>query len=177
MNEWERCKKRFPFRATITEPECEHLSIAFDDHFVATEKGQRFIFAKLGETPLWSAGPTHPWRDLDDNELATDEFLTAKFLDKEYIDNLHTLKGTGTYQGKDIKYSIPQNCWVYLNNRTVHFHSTSASETPESPTDDDTARVEEILERTETTVSSAIQKLQAISRPASPTIRAESSRT
>jgi len=163
MNEWERCTKRFPFQTTITEPEQEHLSIAFDDYFVATDKGQRFLFANLGGTPLWSAGPEHPWRDLEDNELIGDEFLTAKFLDKEYIDNLHPLKGTGQYQGKEVKYSVPRNCWVYLNNRTVHIHGTSASETPESPTDDNTARVEEILERTETTVSSTIQKLQTIS--------------
>jgi len=177
MSKWENCTKRFPFRTSITKPEREHLSIAFDDYFVATEKGQRFIFANLGGTPLWSAGLTHPWRDLDDNELVTDEFLTAKFLNKEYINNLHLLKGTGTYQGKDVQYSLTQSCWIYLNNRTVHFHGTSTSETPESPTDDDTARVEEILERTETTVSSAIQKLQAISRPASPAIRAGSPRT
>jgi len=154
----------------ITEPEHEHLSIAFDDYFVAIEKGQHFIFANLGGIPLWSIGPTHPWRDLEDNKQVREEFLTAKFLDKEYIENLHLLKGTGTYQGKDVQYSITRSCWIYLNNRTVHFHSTNASETLESPTDDDTTRVEEILERTETTVSSAIQKLQAISQPASPAV-------
>jgi len=177
MSEWERCTKQFPFRTTITDSEKEHLSIAFDDYFVATEQGQRFIFASLGGTPLWSAGPTHPWHDLEDNEPIGEEFLTAKFLDREYIDNLHPLKGTGQYQGKEVKYSIQRNCWVYLNNRTVHVHGTSTSETPESPTDNDTARVEAILARTETTVSSAIQKLQAISRPASPAIRAGSSHT
>jgi len=175
MSEWENCTKQFPFRTSITEPEREHLLIAVSDYFVATEKGKHFIFANLGGTPLWSAGPEYPWRYLEDNELVGDAFFTARFLDTEYIDNIHPLKGTGQYQGKEVKYSIPRNCWVYLNNRTVHVHGTSASETPESPTDDDTARVKEILERTETTVSSAIQKLQAISRPASPAIRAGSS--
>jgi len=150
MSEWENCKKRFPFRTTITELERENLSIAFDDYFIATEQGQRFLFANLEGLPIWSAGPTHPWRDLDDNEPISDELLTAKFLNKEYIDDLHKLKGTGTYQGKDVKYSLTRSCWIYLNNRTVHFHGTSASATPDSPDDDDTARVEEILERTET---------------------------
>jgi len=166
MSEWENCTKRFPFRTSINEPECEHLSIAFDNYFVATEKGQHFIFANLGGTPLWSTGPTHPWHYLEDNEQIREEFLTAKFLQKEYINNLHPLKGTGQYQGKEVKYSIDRYCWVYLNNRTVHFHGSGASETPDSPVspaDDDTARVEEILERTETTVSLAIQKLQSIS--------------
>jgi len=119
----------------------------------------------------------HPWRHLDDNSTATDEVLTARFLDKEYINNLHPLKGTGQYQGKEVKFSPARYCWIYLNNRTVHFHSTSASETPESPTDDNTARVKEILERTETTVASAIQKLQTISRSASPAVQASTSRT
>ena len=102
MSDWENCTKRFPFRTSITQPEREHLSIAFKDYFVATEQGQRFIFGNLAGTPLWSAGPTHPWRDLEDNEPVTDEFLATTFLEKEYIDNLHPLKGTGTYQGKTL---------------------------------------------------------------------------
>jgi len=174
MNNWEKCRKRFPNRTTITESEKEHLSIAFTDYFVATKNGQRFIFAALGEEVLWSPGPGNPWRFLDDNNEVSDEVLTARFLNKEYIDNLHPLKGTGQYQGKEVKYSVERFCWVYLNNRTVHIHSTSTSETPESPTDDDTARVEQLLERAETTVTSAIQKLQTVSRPASPAIQASS---
>jgi len=79
------------------------------------------------------------WRHLDNNTQVTDEVLIARFLDKEYIDNLHSLKGTGTYQGKEVKFLLTQYCWVYLNNWTVHFHSTSTLETPESPADDDMA--------------------------------------
>jgi len=177
MSKWERCKKRFPDRISLNDEEQDHLSILFEDYFAATEDAQRFLFAILGDAVLWSAGPSHPWRYLDDNSAVTNKVLTARFLDKEHIDNLHPLKGTGQYQGKEVKFSPARYCWVYLNNRTVHFHGTSTSETPESPTDDDTARVEEILERTETTVASAIQKLQTISRPASPTVRARTSGT
>src|SRR6266581_1681710 len=160
MSKWEKCQLQFPAHFTLNDVEKDHLSILFEDYFGATETRQRFLFALLGTEILWSTGPSHPWQHLDDNSQVTDEVLTARFLNKEYIDNLHSLKGTGTYQGKDIKYSANRYCWTYLNNRTVHFHSSSASETPDSPTDDNTARVEEILERTETTVSSAIQKLQ-----------------
>ena len=170
MNEWEKCKKRFPHRTTLTESEKEYIPIAFNDHFAATDQGQRFLFGLIADAILWSAGPTHPWRYLEDNELVSEERLTARFLNKEYIDNLHPLKGTGQYQGKEVKYNISKNLWVYLNNRTVHFHGTSASETPASSEDDDTARVQEILESMETTVSTAIQKLREISRPASPAI-------
>src|SRR6266705_4298011 len=154
MNEWEKCQKRFPHRTTLTEPEKEYIPIAFHDHFAATNQGQRFLFGVLTDDIFWSAGPTHPWRYLEDNELVGIEVFSAGFLDKEYIDNLDHLKGTRQYQGKEVQYSVKRNIWTYLNNRTVHLHGTSASETPATSDDDDTARVEEILERTETTVSS-----------------------
>jgi len=174
MNSWEKCQKRFPNRTTLTEPERNHLSICFDDHFAATDQGQRFLFALFADLVIWSAGPPHPWRYLDDNDLVSEELLTAKFHNKEYIDNLHPLQGTGQYEGKEVKYSLQKACWTYLNNRTVHFHGTSTSESPESPTDDDTARVEQLLERAETTVTSAIQKLQTVSRPASLAVQTSS---
>jgi len=172
MNEWEKCQKRFPHRTSLTAKETKHISIFFTDHFAATDKGQRFLFAYFEELVLWSAGPKHPWRYLEDNDPISEELLTAKYLDKEYITDLQMLEGTGQYKGKEVKYSTTRNCWTYLNNRTVHFHGTSASETPDSPANNDTARVEEILERTDMIVSSAIQKLQAISQPASPATQA-----
>src|SRR6266705_1423980 len=177
MNEWEKCQKRFPHRTTLTESEKEHIPIAFTDHFAATDQGQRFLFGVLAEDIFWSAGPTHPWCYLEDSEQVGIEILTAGFLDKEHIDNLDPVKGTGQYQGKEVQYSIKRNTWIYLNNRTVHFHGTSASETPADSEDDNTARVQEILQSTETTVSTAIKKLREISRPASPAVRAGTSYT
>jgi len=172
MSKWEKCQKRFPHRTTLTNEETAHISIFFTDHFAATNKGQCFLFVYFEEIVLWSAGPRHPWCYLEDNNPISEELLTAKYLDKEYITDLQTLRGTGQYKGKEVQYSTTCNCWTYLNNRTVHFHGTSASETPDSPADDNTACVEEILERTDTIVSSAIQKLQAISQPTSPAIQA-----
>ena len=124
--------------------------------------------ANFEEIILWSAGPKHPWCYLEDNNPISEELLTAKYLDKEYIDDLQMLQGTRQYKGKEVQYSTKRNCWVYLNNRTVHFHGTSTLETPDSPGNNDIAHVEEILERTDTVVTSAIQKLQTISQPASP---------
>ena len=106
MNEWEKCQKRFPHRTSLTESEKDHLSIAFSDHFAATDQGQRFIFGLLTGDILWSAGPSHPWRNLEDNEIVSNELLTASFLDQEYINNLHPLRGTGQYQEKEVKYNI-----------------------------------------------------------------------
>jgi len=172
MNRWEKCKKRFPQKTPLTTKETAHISIFFSNHFAATDQGQHFLFASFEDLVLWSTGPKHPWRDLEDNEPISEELLTARYLDKEYITDLQILKGTGQYDGKEVQYSTKCNGWTYLNNRTVHFHGTSASGTPDSPVDNDIARVEEILERTDTIVSSTIQKLQAISRPTSPAIPA-----
>ena len=91
MNEWEKCQKRFPHRTTLTQEERNHLSIIFTDHFAATDQGQRFLFGHTDNDIFWSAGPSHPWHDLEDNALVSEERLTAKFLDTEYIDNLHPL--------------------------------------------------------------------------------------
>jgi len=73
MNEWERCKKRFPNRTTVTEPEKDHISIIFEDHFTATDQGWHFLFVLLSDVVIWSAGPTHPWRYLDNNDLVSEE--------------------------------------------------------------------------------------------------------
>ena len=105
MNKWEKCQRRFPHRTTLTESEQKHILIAFKDHFAATDQGQRFLFGIITDDIYWSAGPTYPWRYLEDNEQVGIEIFSAGFLDKEHIDNLDPLKGTGQYQGKEVQYS------------------------------------------------------------------------
>ena len=105
MNEWEKCKKRFPNRTSLTPEETNHISIFFDDHFAATDQGQRFLFAQFADSIVWSAGPSHPWHYLNDNDQVSEALLTANYLDQESIDNLNILRGTGQYQGKEVKYS------------------------------------------------------------------------
>jgi len=61
MNEWEKCKKRFPHRTTLTDEETKHLSIFFTNHFAATDKGQCFLFAYFEEIVFWSTGPNYLW--------------------------------------------------------------------------------------------------------------------
>jgi len=66
MSEWEKCKLQFPTRTALNDPEKDHLSILFEDYFTATENAQHFLFTTLGDSVLWSVGPTHPWRYLDE---------------------------------------------------------------------------------------------------------------
>jgi len=95
MNNWDKCKKRFPNRTSLTTEETDHISIFFNNHFTTTDQGQHFLFALFTDLVIWSAGPTHPWCYLDDNDEVSEELLTAKYFDKEHIDNLHLFKGTG----------------------------------------------------------------------------------
>jgi len=98
--------------------------------------------------------------------------------------------GIALYQDRFIKWHQTKNKWIYLNHCTVHFESPSTSDAEdhaktasegsdkdqseeetekivsEEHNKDDTARVESLLQRAETTVTSAIQKLQT--RPSTP---------
>ena len=72
-----------------------------------------------------------------------------------------------TFLKKNIKWDNSSDSWKYLNNWVVNFESTSVSQSSEGetsePEEDDIAKVEEILERTETLVTTTIQKLRQIS--------------
>jgi hypothetical protein len=68
--------------------------------------------------------------------------------------------------------------WKYLNNRTVHFNGSQASEEDhpttesESDSEDDTARINELLHAVEETITSAIDKLASL--PGTPQLQKSS---
>src|SRR5260221_2927949 len=170
MSSWDEHITRYPTKLSLTSEELDHLSVLFEDHFAANVDGHRILFARWGTDSLYSQGRAHSWRSLDDNTPVYPEILQKAFPNEEHLQRIDVYKGTGTYQGKEIKWDKNHIQWSYLNNRMVHFNnsSTSSVSSPESPAeDDDTARVEEILQRTETTVTSAIQKLRTPSNPSS----------
>jgi hypothetical protein len=66
--------------------------------------------------------------------------------------SLNIFSGTTKFKDKSIYLSLTTHKWKYLNNRTVHFNSSSASETEdlkafesEDESEDDTARVNKLL--------------------------------
>src|SRR5260221_4165441 len=171
MSLWDEHITRYPTKLSLTPEELDHLSVLFEDHFAANIDGHCILFARWGSDALYSQGQAHSWRSLDDNSPVYPEILRKAFPNEEHLQQINVYKGTGIYQGKEIKWDKNRVQWSYLNNRTVHFNNSATSSaehsSPDSPAEDDTARVEEILQRTETTVTSAIQKLKAPSNPPS----------
>src|SRR5258707_2500329 len=171
MSSWNEHIARYPTKLILTQPEKDHLSVLFDESFAANIDGHRVLFACWGTDSLYSQGIGRSWRSLDDNSIFYPEIIRKGFPHEELLEKIDIYKGTGIYQRKEIKWDKNRFQWSYLNNRTVHFNNSATSSaehsSPDSPAEDDTARVEEILQRTETTVTSAIQKLKAPSNPPS----------
>ena len=169
---WERCKETYPSHYPLNSEEERLIYAQFEEHFCSEIKGERYVFALWINETIYTPGPGHRWRNIDSQERINPEQFTYTLPNYGRIDNLDAQKGTGTFEGKAIKWNNDRYDWVYLNNRTVHFNNSTATATPVEE-DDDTARVEELLHRSQTTVTSAIQKLQqpgpsGSSRPGTP---------
>ena len=148
MSSWDEHIARYPTKLILTQREKDHLSAIFDESFAANVEGQRILFARWGTDSLYSQGVGRSWRSLDDDSIFYPEIIRKGFPNEEFLERINIYKGTGTYQGKEIKWDKNHIQWSYLNNQTVHFNnsSTSSVSSPESPAeDDDTAQVEEIL--------------------------------
>src|SRR5260221_13630628 len=171
MSSWDEHLTRYPTKLILTQAEEDHLCVLFEESFAANVDGHRVLFARWGTDSLYSQGVGRSWRSLDDDSIFYPEILRKGFPNEEHLQRIDIYRGTGTYQGKEIKWDKNRFQWSYLNNRTVHFNNSATSSvehsSPDSPAEDDTARVEEILQRTETTVASAIQKLKTPSNPPS----------
>src|SRR6201999_4193769 len=92
-----------------------------------------------------------------------------KFLDTfTHLDRLTELnphKGTALFDGKAVKWNQKGKYWAYNNNYVVDFHKDTHSSADYSPTqpddDDDTARVADLLQKTEETLTAVAEKLRS----------------
>jgi len=190
MNLWEQCKSQFATKFLLTKEEQEHVPAIYYDSFAANDKGNRVLFGAFSTYATYSEGPGHSWRYLDNGEKVTANVLAVLFSHKDQIEEFDAFQGTALYRDRFIKWHQTDNKWIYLNHRTVHFESLSTSDTEDcaktisegsdndqsedeaeqlvfkETDEDDTAQVESLLQRAETTVTSAIQKLQT--RPSTP---------
>src|SRR5260221_10896918 len=171
MSSWDEHLARYPTKLRLTTQEQGHLSVLFQESFVANVEGKCIIFARWNADSLYSQGVGRSWRSLDDDSIFYPEIIRTGFPNEKLLQTIDVYKGTGTYQGKEIQWDKNHFQWSYLNNRMVHFNNSATSSaehsSPDSPAEDDTAKAEELLQRTESTVTSAIQKLQTPSNPAS----------
>jgi hypothetical protein len=127
--------------------------------------GKQILFARFGNEAIYSRGVGHLWKFEEDREIVGEELFKATFIDYKLVDNLEYLTGTAEFWGKEIRYNKRNNCWVYLNNHTVNFHTPSKCNTLAE--EEDTIQVEELLETTERTIVAATQKL-SLRRPSRP---------
>ena len=190
MNLWEQCKSQFATKFLLTKEEQEHVPAVYYDAFAANDKGNRVLFGAFSTYATYSEGPGHSWRYLDNGEKVTASVLAVLFSHKDQIEEFDMFQGTTLYRDRFIKWHQTENKWIYLNNRTVHFESPSTSDTevhaktasegsdddqseeeteeiiPKDTDEDNTVQVESLLQQAESTVTSAIQKLQF--RPSTP---------
>jgi len=200
MNLWEQCKSQFATKFLLTKEEQEHIPAIYYDAFAANDKGNRVLFGAFSTYATYSEGPGHSWRYLGNSEKVTANILAVLFPHKDQIEEFDTFQGTALYQDRFIKWHQSENKWIYLNHWTVHFESPSTSDAEtqaktasegsdddqsedkaeqiilKKTDEDDTTRVESLLQRAETTVTLAIQKLQTrLSTPQPSTPRSQTS--
>jgi len=195
MNLWEQCKSSFATKFLLTKEEQDHVPAIYYDAFAANDKGNRVLFGAFSIYATYSEGPGHSWRYLDNGEKVTANVLVVLFSHKDQIEEFDTFQGTALYQDRFIKWHQSENKWIYLNHQTIHFESPSTSDAEdhaktasegsdddqsdketeqivlEKTNKDDTAQVESLLQRAESTVTLAIQKLQtrpSTLRPSTP---------
>jgi hypothetical protein len=141
----------------LTESETRHLTYTTKESFATNVRGERILFAKFGNEAIYSRGVGHSWKFEEDREIVREELFKASFVDYKLVDNLDHLTETAEFRGEEIKYDKRINCWVYLNNRPVNFHTPSECNTLAE--EEDTVQVKELLETTEWTIVAATQKL------------------
>jgi hypothetical protein len=92
------------------------------------------------------------------------------------VEDLNIFAGATKFKDKAIYLLLIQHKWKYLNHQTVHFNSSSTSETEnqeapkseesQSRSEDNTAKVNELLRSAEQAITSAADKLASL--PSTP---------
>lgn len=170
MNDWEDLKADYPTRLSPTTREQDHCYASFTDWFVTLYQTERVIFALWDNRIFYSHGHGRSWRSNNDSKVIDPKEFIASFPHQDKLTNLDPHKGTALFDGKQLKWNKKGQHWTYNNNFSVDFDKethSSADYTPEPEEDNDTAKVAELLQRTEHTVTAATEKLQQLRQPAS----------
>ena len=176
MSQWEQIQKRYPTKYLPTEEEQLHTLLCFTEVFAAYRFGTRTLFALFDSTPVWTEQPNAGWKYSHDNSEVTQGRILAWFPHYEELTALDPYQGVASFQDKAVYWHYDQKAWKYLNHRTVHFNGSEASETEPVPQEEseegsseeenNTLQVDALLESTERSISSALQK---VTLPETPT--------
>src|SRR6201999_1679802 len=124
------------------------------------------------EQIFFSYGFGRLWRYYSDNEVINPRKFLDTFTHLDHLTELNPHKGTALFDGKTVKWNRKGKYWAYNNNYVVDFHKDTHSSADYSPTqpddDDDTARVADLLQKTEETLTAVAEKLRTPTPTRSP---------
>ena len=175
MSQWEQIQNHYPTQHPLTEEEQLHTPLCFTEVFAAYKFGTQTLFALFDSTPVWTEQPNTGWRYSHDNSKVTQGHVLTWFLHYEDLTALDPYRGVASFQDKAVYWHYDQKAWKYLNHCTVHFNGSEASEAEptqeeseegSSEEENDTLQVDALLESTERSISSALQK---VTFPETPT--------
>src|ERR1700742_2134915 len=165
MNDWNDLKADYPTRLEPTDDDLNHVCATFDEWFVTLYQTERIIFAFWNEQIFFSYGFGRSWRYYSDNEVINPREFLDPFTYLDRLTELNPHKGTALFDGKAVKWNRKGKYWAYNNNYVVDFHKDTHSSADYSPTqpddDDDTARVADLLQKTEETLTAVAEKLRS----------------
>src|SRR5438270_1349444 len=166
MSNWEKLKQEYTTQFPPTLDEKKRIPICFFEPFAANKLGTRTLFALFQDHVV--SKPHNSWTYISTGDKVTKDEIVAWFPNTEQIEDLNFFTGTAKFEDKSIYLSLSSHMWKYLNNRTVHFNGSQASEEShsasesENDSENDTARVDELLRAAEEAITSATDKLTSL---------------
>ena len=178
MSKWEKLKKSYVTCFPPTKEEKKTIPLCFKETFAAAKLGTCTLFARFEEELVWVTKSHVIWRYISTNKDIDISEIISWFPYYQQLNDLDPFTGTARFNGKHIYYNVLSETWQYLNNHTVHFNRSEASESnkeegseeednqnPSEP-GSDTAKVNKLLLSVETSITSTLQKIS--SRPGTP---------
>ena len=185
MSNWEKLRKSYITHFPPTQAKEEIIPMCFSEASTAAKLGIRTLFANFEGEPVWVTNKQCVWRYVSTNKDVNQSEVCGWFPYYQQVEDLDPYIGGGRFENKSIYFHKGE--WRYLNHHKVHFNGSEASESgkedpgeeskendedeegdnkdPSKP-ESDTVKVENLLQSTETSVTSALQKLS--SRPGTP---------
>jgi hypothetical protein len=177
MSNWEKLKKGYATQFTPTLDEKNRIPICFFEPFAANKLGTRTLFALFQDQAV--SKQHNNWNYISSEDKVAKDEIVNWFPNHEQIKDLNFFTGTAKFKDKSIYLSLPTYMWKYLNNRTVHFNGSQASEEENSEISDsednsegNTAKVNKLLQSAEKAITSAADKLASL--PGTPRLQESS---
>jgi hypothetical protein len=173
MNNLEKLKRNYATQFPPTLDEKNRIPICFFEPFATNKLGTRTLFALFQDQIV--SKQHNSWNYVSTEDKVTKDEIVNWFPNTKQIEDLNFFTGTARFNDKSIYLSLSTHTWKYLNNRTVHFNGSQASEEDHSETEDesnsedDTARVNELLRSAEEAITSTTDKLASL--PGTPQIQ------